>query len=69
LEIVVKLLAIPFNHAVTDKLEELLLIATDAELVHQVKFQMQLELTATLKDQHADVTRLSMHLTNAKTAH
>jgi hypothetical protein len=69
LETVVKLLAIPFNHAVTIKLEEPLLIATDAQLAHQVKSQMQLELTATLKDQLAPATKLLMHPTNVKTAH
>jgi hypothetical protein len=66
---VVKLHAIQFKLAPTVKLEELSLIAIDVQLVQQDKLQMQLELTAILKDQHADATRLSIHLTNVKTAH
>jgi muramoyltetrapeptide carboxypeptidase LdcA involved in peptidoglycan recycling len=60
--------AIPFQLALMDKLEELLLIAIDAEPAQQVKLLIQPQPTATLKDQLADATKLSIHLTNAKIA-
>jgi hypothetical protein len=54
----VKLHAIPLKHAPTAKSEETFKVATDVKLAQLDKLLMQLELTATLKDQHADATRL-----------
>jgi hypothetical protein len=61
--------AFPFKLAPMDKSEVMFKTATDAELAQLVKLLIKLEPTAILKDQHADATKLSTQITNAKIAH